>query len=138
MRFHRNAKLGLAGRRELVLQIAGGSSLREAAQAFNVSVATAHRWSKRWRQASEAEHGSLSCLLDRSSRPTRSPRRLPPEAERAICDCRTPDGLGATARRRRDRLLPLDRMEGPAPSGDLETAASRARAGQPLRVAVPR
>ena len=40
MRFHRNAKLGLAGRRELVLQIAGGSSLREAAQAFNVSVAT--------------------------------------------------------------------------------------------------
>ena len=47
MRFHRNAKLGLAGRRQLVLQIAGGSSLREAAQAFNVSVATAHRWSKR-------------------------------------------------------------------------------------------
>ena len=94
MRFHRNAKLGLAGRRELVLQIAGGSSLREAAQAFNVSVATAHRWWKRWRQASEAERGSLSCLLDRSSRPARSPRRLAPEAERAICDCRSQTGWG--------------------------------------------
>ena len=94
MRFHRNAKLGLAGRRELVLQIAGGSSLREAAQAFNVSVATAHRWSKRWRQASAAERGSLSCLLDRSSRPARSPRQLAPERERAICDCRRKTGWG--------------------------------------------
>ena len=94
MRFHRNAKLGLAGRRELALQIAGGSSLREAAQAFNVSVATAHRWSKRWRQASAAERGSLSCLLDRSSRPARSPRQLAPELERAICDCRRKTGWG--------------------------------------------
>ncbi|MGH3013035.1 MAG: leucine zipper domain-containing protein, partial [Gaiellaceae bacterium] len=78
MRFHRNAKLGLAGRRQLVLQIAGGSSVRKAAQAFNVSVATAHRWSKRWRQASASERESLSCLLDRSSRPAHSPRQLAP------------------------------------------------------------
>lgn len=94
MRFHRNAKLGLAGRRELVLQIAGGSSLRAAATTFNVSTATAHRWSERWRQASEAERRSLSCLLDRSSRPAGSPRRLAPEAERAICDCRRQTGWG--------------------------------------------
>ncbi|MBA2424066.1 MAG: IS481 family transposase [Actinobacteria bacterium] len=94
MRFHRNAKLGLAGRRELVLAIAGGSSMREAAQAFNVSVATAHRWWQRWRQASESERGSLSCLLDRSSRPARSPRQLPPELEQAICDCRRQTGWG--------------------------------------------
>jgi transposase InsO family protein len=94
MRFHRNAKLGLAGRRELVLQIAGGSSIRQAAATFNVSVATAHRWSKRWRQASEGERGSLSCVLDRSSRPARSPRQLAPELERAICDCREKTGWG--------------------------------------------
>ncbi len=94
MRFHRNAKLGLAGRRELVLQIAAGSSIREAAEVFNVSVATAHRWWKRWRQASEAERRSLACLLDRSSRPARSPRQLAPEAERAICDCRRKTGWG--------------------------------------------
>jgi len=94
MRFHRNAKLGLAGRRELVLQIAGGSSLREAAAAFNVSVATAHRWWKRWRQATADERASLACLLDRSSRPARCPRQLAPEAERAICDCRRKTGWG--------------------------------------------
>jgi len=94
MRFHRNAKLGLAGRRELVLAIAGGCSIRAAAATFNVSSATAHRWWQRWRQASDAERRSLSCLLDRSSRPTRSPRRLAPELERAICDCRRSTGWG--------------------------------------------
>ncbi len=94
MRFHRNAKLGLAGRRELVLQIAGGSSIRQAAQSFNVSVATAHRWWQRWRQASESERASLSCLFDRSSRPARSPRRLAAEHEEAICECRRQTGWG--------------------------------------------
>ena len=94
MRFHRNAKLGLAGRRELVLAIAGGCSIRAAATTFNVSNATAHRWWQRWRQASEAERRSLSCLLDRSSRPTRSPRRLAPELEQAICECRRSTGWG--------------------------------------------
>jgi transposase InsO family protein len=94
MHFHRNAKLGLAGRRELVLAIAGGSSLREAAATFHVSVATAHRWWHRWLKASAAERRSLACLLDRSSRPTRSPRRLAPELERAICDCRRKTGWG--------------------------------------------
>ena len=94
MRFHRNAKLGLAGRRELVLQISAGSSLREAAATFNVSVATAHRWWHRWRQASDSERASLSCLLDRSSCPASSPRRLAPELERAICDCRRRTGWG--------------------------------------------
>jgi len=94
MRFHRNAKLGLAGRRELVLAIAAGGSMREAAATFNVSVATVHRWWGRWSQASEQERRSLSCLLDRSSRPTRSPRRLAPEAEQAICECRRKTGWG--------------------------------------------
>ena len=94
MQFHRNANLGLAGRRELVLAIADGRSIREAAAAFNVSLATAHRWSKRWRQASAAEQRSLSCLFDRSSLPRRSPRRLAPELERAICDCRRKTGWG--------------------------------------------
>lgn len=94
MRFHRNAKLGLAGRRELVLAIAGGSSIRQAATTFNVSAATAHRWWRRWRRASDAERRSLSCLLDRSSRPPRSPRRLAPELEHAICERRRKTGWG--------------------------------------------
>ena len=94
MHFHRNAKLGLAGRRELVRAIAAGSSLREAAETFHVSVATAHRCWHRWRQASDSERGSLSCLLDRSSRPACSPRQLAPELEQAICDCRRRTGWG--------------------------------------------
>src|SRR5713226_7526728 len=94
MQFHRNARLGLAARRELVLAIAGGCSIRAAATTFNVSTATAHRWWHRWRAASEAERRSLSCLFDRSSRPRRSPRRLAAELEQAICDCRQRTGWG--------------------------------------------
>lgn len=94
MSFHRNAKLGLAGRHELVLAIAGGRSIREAAATFNVSTATAHRWWQRWRQASRRDRQSLACLFDRSSRPKTSPRRLAPELERAICDCRRQTGWG--------------------------------------------
>jgi hypothetical protein len=44
MYLHANAKLGLAGRCALVKAIEGGSTLREAAAAFRISPATAHRW----------------------------------------------------------------------------------------------
>jgi hypothetical protein len=65
MQLHRNAKLGLRGRRELVLAIESG-----------MSPATAHRWWHRLQAAGEQERRSLSCLEDRSSRPRRSPRML--------------------------------------------------------------
>lgn len=94
MQFHRNAKLGLAGRRELVLVIEGGCSIRQAAASFSVSPATAHRWWRRWQQASDLERVGLGCLFDRSSRPVRSPRRLPRASERAICRCRRKTGWG--------------------------------------------
>ena len=94
MQFHRNAKLGLAGRRELVLAIERGLSIRQAAASFAVSPATAHRWWWRWRRASARERVALVCLFDRSSRPARSPRRLPRRSERAICDCRRKTGWG--------------------------------------------
>jgi transposase len=94
MRFHRNAKLGLAGRYQLVLAIEAGGSMRTTASVFNVSVATAHRWWRRWREAGADERLSLSCLLDRSSRPARSPRQLAPELEQAICECRRQTGWG--------------------------------------------
>ncbi len=94
MHVHRNAKLGLAGRRELVLAIASGSSIRKAAAGFNVSPATAHRWWSRWHEAGARQRRSLACLLDRSSRPRSSPRRLAAEAEHAICECRRKTGWG--------------------------------------------
>jgi transposase InsO family protein len=94
MRTHRNAKLGLAGRFALVRMIESGSSLREAAERCNVSPATACRWWRRWRQASERERSSLACLLDRSSRPTHMPRLLPAREQRAICRARRQTGWG--------------------------------------------
>src|SRR6266566_2083882 len=90
MYLHANAKLGLAGRLALVSAIEGGISLREAAAAFSVSPATAHRWWHRWLDGGR----QASALLDRSSRPHRSPRLLAPELQRRICDCRRKTGWG--------------------------------------------
>jgi transposase len=92
MYLHANAKLGLAGRVALVKAIDEGMSLKAAAGAFSVSPATAHRWWHRWLEASEEARRTLSCLLDRSSRPHRSPRQLAPELEQTICACRRRTG----------------------------------------------
>ena len=94
MQFHRNAKLGLAGRHELVLAIERGCSIRQAAASFNVSPATAHRWWGRWREGGARGREGLACLFDRSSRPARSPKRLARASERMICDCRRKTGWG--------------------------------------------
>ena len=94
MSFHRNAKLGLAGRYALVCAVEGGMTLKKAAAAFRVSPATAHRWWHRWCEAGEEGRRTLSCLLDRSSRPHRSPRQLAPQLEEAICACRRQTGWG--------------------------------------------
>ena len=94
MSFHRNAKLGLAGRYALVCAIEGGMTLKAAAAAFSVSPATAHRWWHRWLESGEEARRTLSCLFDRSSRPQRSPRQLAPELEEAICECRRRTGWG--------------------------------------------
>ena len=94
MQLHRNAKLGLAGRHALVRAVESGMTLKEAAGAFSVSPATAHRWWHRWAEAGEEARTTLTCLLDRSSRPHRSPRRLAPCLEHAICECRRETGWG--------------------------------------------
>jgi transposase InsO family protein len=90
MLVHANAKLGLAGRLALVSRIEEGRSLRSVAAAFAVSLATAHRWWHRW----IAGERSPQALLDRSSRPTRSPRLLAPELAERICACRRETGWG--------------------------------------------
>jgi transposase InsO family protein len=94
MQFHRNAKLGLAGRHALVSAVESGMTLKEAAASFSVSPATAHRWWHRWREASGEARRTRVCLLDRSSRPHSSPRRLTPKLEQAICVCRLQTGWG--------------------------------------------
>jgi transposase InsO family protein len=94
MRFHRNAKLGLAGRFALVQARASGLSMREVASCFSVSPATVCRWWRRWVEASEQERSSLACLVDRSSRPRRMPRLLPVPEQRRIVAARRRTGWG--------------------------------------------
>ena len=90
MNLHANAKLGLAGRRELVLAVEGGMSLKQAAACFSVSPATAHRWWHRWLEGDKA----ASALVDRSSRPHRQPRRLSAIEEEPILRARRETNLG--------------------------------------------
>lgn len=90
MHLHANAKLGPAGRLALVTAIEEGMTLKAAAGAFSVSPATAHRWWHRWLDGGR----ELSALLDRSSRPHRSPRLLARELAERICDCRRQTGWG--------------------------------------------
>jgi transposase len=82
MGLHRNARLGLAGRRQLVADVEAGLSCREAARRRSVSPTTACKWWRRWAEADVEQRLTLACLEDRSSRPRRSPRLLP-EAEQA-------------------------------------------------------
>jgi transposase InsO family protein len=94
MGIHANAKLGPAGRRELVGLIRAGATERQAAACLAVAPATAHRWSVREREASDAARLSGAWALDASSRPRRSPRQTSAEIEQRVCEVRRHTGWG--------------------------------------------
>ena len=95
MLIHANARLGPAGRRELVhLMINVGMSERQAAACLSTSNCTAHRWKQRWLEAGEQERATGAWALGRSSRPCRSPRQTSPELERRVCEARERTGWG--------------------------------------------
>jgi transposase InsO family protein len=76
---HARAKLTPQGRRLLVNRVLeGGWSVSMAAEAQGCSAATGHKWLRRFRTEGPAG------LLDRSSRPHRSPMRLSRVREQAI------------------------------------------------------
>ncbi len=124
--FHRNAKLGLAGRYALVSAIGEGMTLKAAAAAFNVSPATAHRWWHRWLEASEEARRTLSCLFRSLQPPASLTSAARARARRG--DLRLPlaDRLGSASGRGCHRLLPLDGLEGAQTSGPLASATARA------------
>ncbi len=135
MHVHRNAKLGSAGRYALVGAVEGGLSIREAARRQGVSPATACTWSSRWRSASSEERRTLSCLVDRSSRPHRSPRMLPASVQARICAEWRRSGHAAAAASPADpatRTRSARRsVERAAPEGDGDVMAGhRLRRGQ--------
>lgn len=94
MVLHRNARLGLAGRRALVADIESGCSCREAARRRGVSPTTACKWWRRWLQASPEQRQTLACFVDRSSRPHRCPRL------EVKANARRSDALARSAKRR--------------------------------------
>lgn len=94
MGLHRNARLGLAGRRALIADVEAGCSCREAARRRGVSPTTACKWWRRWCEATIEGRSSSVCLEDRSSRPRRSPRLLPRQEQARICAARRRSGWG--------------------------------------------
>src|SRR5207244_10990543 len=71
MDIHKNARLTLRRREDLVEYVARGVARQLAAASFSVIPKTAAKWVHRFRR--EGPPG----LWDRSSRPRRSPRRTP-------------------------------------------------------------
>ena len=79
MNVHKNAKLTPAGRAGLVRRVLfEGQSVRGVSRSLGVSPATVRKWVRRY------EVGGWKALEDRSSRPKRSPRRLPSRTVRRI------------------------------------------------------
>ncbi len=79
---HRNARLTIRARLEMVQQVEYGWSQAEVARQFRVSRATVAKYVRRYRAQGE------SGLLDRSSRPRSSPQLTSPRLVKAICKLR--------------------------------------------------
>jgi transposase InsO family protein len=121
---HRNAPLTELGRLRLARAIVeGGWPVARAAERFQVSRPTAHRWASRYRDL-----GAVG-MADRSSRPHSSPRRTPAPVVRRIVHLRWNQRLGPAqiaprvglapstvhavlVRCRISRLAQLDRVSG--------------------------
>lgn len=87
------ARLSVFSRQLLVHRVAAGWPAAHVAEQLGISRATAYKWIRRYRVEGEAG------LVDRSSRPRRSPRRLSEMAEAEILAARArwrygPDRLG--------------------------------------------
>lgn len=138
----RRPRLNYYGRLLIAERMESGWAARAAAEAAGISVATVYLWWRRFRQEGEAG------LHDRSCRPHRSPRRVPPELEAKVLQLRRelklgPHGLadatGLAAstchkllrRHGLQRLAWMDR-----PSGRVVRRIEMERAGQELQVDV--
>jgi transposase InsO family protein len=135
MDYHHHARLTIHSREQLAKRVlAGELSLNSAAAEFKLSRQSAAKWVRRFRE------GGPAALRDRSSRPQRSPRRIPAQQAARIEQLRRQRWTGvriaqsagcsrATVSRVLTRLqlntarsleptLPIIRYEHPAP-GDL-------------------
>ncbi len=90
---HHRARHTPLGRWDVVRRVVEqGQTFAQAAAWANVSKSTVWEWVRRWRTASAQDRASLACLVERSSRPHRSPARVPAEEEQRICELRRRTG----------------------------------------------
>ncbi|WP_443333887.1 IS481 family transposase [Streptomyces sp. TSRI0395] len=111
---HRNARLTVNGRQLLVQRVCSGRPVAHVAAEMGISRPTAHKWLRRWR--SEGESG----LIDRSSRPHRTPHRTSAATEARICRMGQDHKLGP-ARLGRSSACPPSRCTASSP-GTASTA----------------
>src|SRR5580765_1126025 len=135
MGLHRNARLGLAGRRRLVADVEAGLSCRAAARRRGVSPTTACKWWRRWSEA--ALVGAAVVVVPRGPLVTAALLAAAFAGGRAAADLRgaAPVGLGAAVDRRRDRPSARDGLASAQAGGDLTAAQSGTRAAAVVRVA---
>jgi transposase InsO family protein len=90
---HHRARHTPLGRWTVVRRVVeDGETFAQAAAWANVSKSTVWEWVRRWRRASLEERASLACLQERSSRPHRSPARVPAAEAERICELRRRTG----------------------------------------------
>ena len=82
MDVHKNARLTPRGREEMVRRVLSGQTPEDVAESAGVCPRTIRKWVGRFRLEGAAG------LLDRSSRPLRSPRRTPATVEQRIGELR--------------------------------------------------
>ena len=88
MHCHANARLTPRGRADVFSAVEAGLTVSAACIAFRMSRRCYYRWLPRWRALGEAG------LVDRSSRPARSPQRMSPAVERQVAAVREATGFG--------------------------------------------
>jgi len=88
MHCHANARLTPRGRTEVFAAVEAGMTVSAACLAFRISRRTYYRWRPRWQTE------GVAGLIDRSSRPRRSPQRLSMIMERQVAGLREASGWG--------------------------------------------
>jgi len=132
---HARALLTPRGRLELAICVVeDGWPLRRAAERFQVAVTTAVRWSQRYRER-DLTRPAIEAMVDRSSRPHRSPRQTRPPKVRKIVHLRTTRGWGpariaAKLRMHSSTVNNVLRREGCPPLHELDLATRRALRGK--------
>ena len=121
MHCHANARLTPRGRAEVFAAVEAGMTVVAACLAFRVSRRTYYRWLPRWQAR------GFDGLVDRSSRPLRSPQRLSATAERQIAGLRLATGWGP------DRIAATLGL----PASTVHRAIRRLGLGRPAAALVP-